>query len=91
MRVCARCGKEIPDDTKIRRGGTCPHCSAYLHACVNCVHYSPGMHNDCREPQAEYVGDKRGDNFCDYFVFRKSSGKPGGSSNARDAFNNLFG
>jgi hypothetical protein len=58
--------------------------------------YSPGMHNDCKESQAEYVADKRGANFCGYFKFRESDvgsmkRKAPDSQSARDRFNKLFG
>lgn len=71
FRRCARCGKELSLEGKPSRGSTCPGCGAYLRSCVNCVFYSPGRHNDCREPQAEHVGDKESANFCDYFRFRE--------------------
>jgi hypothetical protein len=67
VRRCARCGKELSLEGKPSRGATCPHCGAYLRSCVNCAFYSPGRHNDCREPQAEHVGDKESANFCDFF------------------------
>jgi hypothetical protein len=72
VRHCARCVKELSFEGKPSRGATCPHCGAYLHSCVNCAFYSPGRHNDCREPQAEHVGDKRSANFCDFFRFRET-------------------
>jgi hypothetical protein len=104
VRCCARCGKELALEGKPSRGATCTHCGAYLHSCVNCAFYSPGRHNDCREPQAEYVGDKRSSNFCDFFRFREADSlrpsvqtNPGGPSprgkekDARDRFDKLFG
>jgi hypothetical protein len=72
VRRCARCGKELSLEGRPSRGATCPHCGAYLHSCVNCAFYSPGRHNDCREPQAEHVGDQRSANFCDFFRFREA-------------------
>jgi len=96
MKICARCEKELALEKKVPREALCPHCGAYLHACANCTFYSPGSHNDCREPQAEHVRDKRSGNFCDYFVFAES--KPGGTSSeedrkktVRDTFKKLFG
>jgi hypothetical protein len=74
---------------------------------VHCSFYSPGHHNDCREPQAERVVDKRAANFCDFFRFREAAadepdpGAPeargsartarGGKGAARDRFDKLFG
>jgi predicted RNA-binding Zn-ribbon protein involved in translation (DUF1610 family) len=96
MRVCARCGREIEIKERISRSSTCPSCGAWLHSCNNCVFYSPGMHNDCKESQAEYVSDKRAANFCGYFKYRESAQgsmekKDADSRSARDRFNKLFG
>jgi len=78
------------------RESICPYCKAYLHSCVNCKFYSQGRHNDCREPQAEFVRDKRIANFCDFFVFRDSSAQSTDRiqkkrNEARDRFDRLFG
>jgi hypothetical protein len=100
---CARCKKAISVEGRPPRGATCPHCGAYLHSCVNCAFYCPGRHNDCREPQADYVNDKRAANFCDYFRFGEAvsdvtgsetpgARSPGGGKQAvRDRFDKLFG
>jgi hypothetical protein len=78
VRRCARCSELLSLEGRLSRGAICPRCGAYLHSCVNCVFYSPGRHNDCREPQAEYVGDKKSANFCDFFQFREAvAGEPG--------------
>ncbi|NTU59971.1 MAG: hypothetical protein HGA98_02805, partial [Deltaproteobacteria bacterium] len=65
--TCARCGAALPAPPYGRRD-TCPGCTADLHACVQCAHYSPGSYNDCREPQADRVTDKERSNFCDWFA-----------------------
>jgi len=96
MRVCARCGKEIEKTENISRSSTCPSCGAWLHSCINCTFYSPGRHNDCREPQAEYVSDKRASNFCEYFKCREVTEGSGekkdmDAQRMRDRFNKLFG
>jgi len=94
VNICAHCGKEVILSGGVMRESICPHCRAYLHSCINCKFYSPGRHNDCIEPQAEFVRDKRTANFCDFFAFRKKTAQ---SSNiqkkrddARDRFNKLF-
>lgn len=69
--VCPNCGNVIVNLAVVSRTSFCPHCKVYLHSCVNCEFYAPGRANDCREPQAEYVRDKRGANFCDYFRLTK--------------------
>jgi hypothetical protein len=35
--------------------------------CLNCKHYDPGSHRECREDQAEWVKEKDHGNFCSYF------------------------
>jgi len=69
--------KEIPADLFVGRQEQCPFCGSDLHSCLNCVFYEPGAYNDCREVQAERVLDKSRSNFCDFFRFRKESGKTG--------------
>jgi len=94
MWSCAKCGTSIESGVPIGRSSTCPSCNAYLHSCVNCRFHSPGRHNDCAEPQAELVRDKRSANFCDYFVMREAGGDRDGTDtrkSARDAFDSLFG
>ncbi|UCB46354.1 MAG: hypothetical protein JSV25_02705 [Spirochaetota bacterium] len=96
MKICSKCKKEVVIVEKIGRSATCKNCGAWLHSCVNCRFYTPGKHNDCNEPQAEYVRDKEGANFCDYFVFKENKPRESASvedskKSARDAFNKLFG
>ncbi|HIP53587.1 MAG TPA: hypothetical protein EYH03_06215 [Chromatiales bacterium] len=63
---CWKCGATLsPSD--YGREAVCPACGTYTHVCLNCVFYSPGRSNNCMEPIAEYVADKRRANFCDYF------------------------
>jgi len=96
MQFCANCGEEVIIEGKVSRNQTCPHCNAYLHCCLNCKFYRPGSHNDCREPQADYVRDKKSSNFCEYFVFNEKSPEDlkkieNKKKKARDAFDKLFG
>lgn len=70
---CARCGKPLPPPPWYRNDD-CPHCTASLHACVQCANYSSGHHNDCLESQADRVVDKERANFCDWF--KPADGKP---------------
>jgi predicted RNA-binding Zn-ribbon protein involved in translation (DUF1610 family) len=99
MFTCARCGKAVVISGRVSRSFLCPACGAYLHSCVNCRFYRPGSHNDCREPQAELVSDKKGSNFCDYFA---PADRPAGNRAAternkddrekqRERFDKLFG
>ncbi len=45
----------------------CESCRADLHVCRNCRHHDPAAYNECREPNAERVGDRDRANRCDYF------------------------
>ncbi|MFQ5877065.1 MAG: hypothetical protein ACE5JH_05170 [Acidobacteriota bacterium] len=76
MRACYACGGEIPDDRKILREEECPHCSRDLHCCLNCRFHDPAVSNQCSEPQAEPVLDKERANFCEYFSFAGTPGRP---------------
>ena len=101
MKICARCEKQISVGRTVSRRETCPHCGAWLHSCVNCRFYSPGMHNDCRESRSDPVRDRESSNFCEFFEFRDSGAKGSAASGtsaqseehrkARDAFDKLFG
>lgn len=68
-RACHGCGREIGSTEQVGRRDACLGCGADLRCCRNCRFYSPGAHNDCREPQAERQVDKLRGNFCDYFSF----------------------
>ena len=95
MKRCQKCAKEWVSEK--RQPGVkefCPACSAYLHCCLNCRFRDKSVHNECRIPTTEWVGDRAGCNFCDEFEFAdtapgKSSGKTGTA--VPDAFEQLFG
>jgi hypothetical protein len=65
----------------------------YLHCCLNCRHHLPRAHNQCYIPNTEWVGDRKGPNFCEEFEFRDRSvsGDAAHEESARSAFNTLFG
>ena len=96
---CQNCGTEynVASWGIVGRTSTCESCGRDLHACVNCSHYDPKAYNECHEPNAERVDDRRSSNFCDYFkaVPTKPSA-PGQSAAAkreqaaRDKLNSLF-
>ncbi|HSD09371.1 MAG TPA: hypothetical protein VLF14_00175 [Candidatus Binatia bacterium] len=92
--ACHRCGAEVGARVVGVRD-VCERCRAYLHCCRNCEFYEPGVHNECREPNAEAVANKEQGNFCDYFrlspTSRGAAGSPGCSSLsvASDARNKL--
>ena len=77
MPYCMSCDAELPADLRIGRETLCPKCDAYLHACIQCRFYEPTLHNQCLEPEADYVGDRQKANFCDFFALAgtRDSGK----------------
>ncbi|MBI2425940.1 MAG: hypothetical protein HYV27_24160 [Candidatus Hydrogenedentes bacterium] len=82
MRLCHNC--HTPWDAgkpKPAPKDSCPACDAYLHCCLNCRHHRPSLHNQCYIPNTEWVGDRRGMNYCDEFEFRIT--KPGGQEDAQ--------
>ena len=89
---CHHCGFEIKIDGKVSRQAVCPECSAYLHCCLNCRFYAPDAYHQCRETQAEWVNDKAGANFCDYFEPAASdrSQKQSKAEEARKKLDQLF-
>ncbi|HWN81139.1 MAG TPA: hypothetical protein VNM87_03500, partial [Candidatus Udaeobacter sp.] len=59
MPYCVSCDAELPADLRVGRETLCPKCDAYLHACIQCRFYEPTLHNQCLEPEADYVGDRQ--------------------------------
>jgi hypothetical protein len=94
MRPCHQCKSDWTADK--RTPGVkeiCPACGAYLHCCLNCRHYDAHAHNKCRIPNTDWVGDRRGPNFCDEFDFAAPGAPrdPHRTDEARQAFGELFG
>jgi hypothetical protein len=93
MRACFQCGQEIAADQVVLREDECPHCSSDLHCCRNCRFYDPGVSNQCRETQADWITEKDKANFCEFFVFADTTGPrhaARGETSARERFNKLF-
>ena len=90
---CAACNRELTLAPGERLGfrETCEGCDADLHSCVNCAHYDPGAHNDCREPSAEHVSQRDRANRCDWFQAGERAGGSGtGRSDALSDLDALF-
>jgi len=71
----------------------CPNCGDDLHACVQCEFYDVYSSNQCREPEAERVGDKRRANFCEFFQLSRAEvgeAKPSPAQDARAKLDALF-
>jgi len=94
--ICWKCGTEIEvaGATRILSSDSCANCDYDLHVCRNCRFYDPNAHNECREPQVEWVRDKEKSNYCDYFQpgVESSERRPGRDSvrEVKSAFNKLF-
>jgi len=78
---CATCKKIVDTDAKILFRDECPHCSADLHICLNCLLYDTGAENDCRESSVELVLDKEKANFCEYFRPAEDQAASGDAAN----------
>ena len=106
MRICYKCGAQLPDRERVPFKELCPKCEAFLHCCKNCRLYSVDAHNHCRSHTTDYVPDVERGNFCDEFDFRvtprpegAADAKPGKSDDGpprprglspREKFNRLF-
>ena len=66
-RVCHACGARAAVGDPVPRDATCGPCGADLRACINCRHWDPRLHNECRETEAEAIADHRRRNFCEFF------------------------
>jgi hypothetical protein len=90
---CHHCETAWEGDPKIGRQEACVKCGSALHVCLNCRFHDPGKHNQCAEPAAEWVRDKRVANFCLYFEFRSGDGGAGEDARQRridEQIKNLF-
>lgn len=70
MNICHKCKNEVVLEIAIGRLEECPHCTGYLHCCLNCEFHDPGAQNECREPLSAYVRDRTEGNFCNFWRFK---------------------
>ena len=63
----------------------CPHCLSDVHCCLNCTFYDKTAHNQCKEPQAEWVPHKDKANFCDFFTLRQAQDPANRAQEAAEA------
>jgi len=77
---CFACGAPLALRSAERVGfrDACARCGRDLHVCRNCLHHDPSAYNECREPNAERVGERERANRCEYF--EPASGRAAGSS-----------
>ena len=97
-RRCPKCGAEWEIKGRIGFREECPECAAFLHTCVNCMHYEP-QSIGCRILTTDSVRDRQSVNFCEEFEFNPNpsanaarGGAPPGTSgeDARRRFDDLF-
>jgi hypothetical protein len=90
--ACFQCGFPYSVQDRIGRNDVCPRCEADLHCCRNCRHYNPRAHNECNEPQAEWVREKDRSNYCDYFDSKRGGehDRSGAREDAKSRFEDLF-
>ncbi len=92
--MCYKCGKKLDVALPISRSEECPNCGSDVRCCKNCIHYSVGVHYDCKEHVDELVVEKERANFCDWFSLKQCSAETSMSTkevNAKAQFNSLFG
>ncbi len=93
MSACHFCHTALDPKMRVVRESVCPNCQRDLHACVQCRHYDRNVHNQCREPQAEWVTDRDRRNFCDYFSLNSAvatGAKSDRAQTARTKLDQLF-
>jgi hypothetical protein len=76
----------------VPRRSECERCHEALHSCLNCSFHDISEYNECREPSAERVVDKRASNFCDFFQAAAASAgaTAGAQGSTLDALERLF-
>ena len=87
-RSCWRCDAELDLPEKVPFRAVCDACGAYLHCCVACVNYQPGLPNDCRIPETDPIADRESFNFCEWFKEGREKEK---RESPEDVARRLFG
>ena len=92
---CQHCGAPVTLADPIPRESSCETCRRDYHACRQCRHYDPALHNACRETEAELVEDRERRNFCEYFAFNpvpfRAARDTSREARARAKLEGLFG
>ena len=80
---CYACNHQlnVTSEEKILRTQECDYCQIQLHCCKMCIHYEKMAYNECREPMAERIVDKKKANFCSYFKIKNGKKDAGLSKN----------
>lgn len=92
--TCHACVWAHDFDGPVPRRAECESCGADLRCCRNCGFFDKTTYNECSEPSAERVLDKKRSNFCDYFAGAAAvAGKTGvgdGDGDAKTELDKLF-
>jgi hypothetical protein len=74
----------MPDPAigKLTFRAVCDKCGAALHCCRNCIYYQPGLPNDCRVPNTDFIADRTATNFCEEFSLKGKPPQKGADVNA---------
>lgn len=86
---CCKCGVEQELKGKLSFRAKCDHCNAWLHCCINCKNYQPGLSNDCKIPGTESNPNREAMNFCEDFELLGAG--PPKRANLEDISRRLFG
>ncbi len=87
---CHNCRQVWAVDPPLGRRDECPSCHADAKVCLNCRHFDPGAHHECREDQAEWVKEKNQGNFCGWFEPRGGPGAETEAAKAKGKLGQLF-
>jgi len=81
--LCWKCGADISHlPFPLGRMSKCEKCKTDLHVCYACKFYDKSRANQCQEPVADAVVDKRRANFCGYFEVKANAFQSQDSSSA---------
>lgn len=74
---CWKCHKDLEEleQAFLPFRAVCDHCSAWLHCCINCEYYHPGLPNDCKISGTDPIADREASNFCEDFSIKTSKKK----------------
>ena len=76
LKKCYKCGKifDISASETVPFSLACESCGSWVHCCMNCNFHDENARSGCREPNADFVSDKRGRNTCEHFAFIRMRG-----------------
>ncbi|MEC7840195.1 MAG: hypothetical protein VX777_09180 [Chlamydiota bacterium] len=85
---CWKCGANLLEK-KVGFRAVCQECDSYLHCCVGCRFYKPGLPNSCMVPNTDPIRDRENFNYCEEFLPTEEIKEK--NINATDVAKKLFG